>query len=50
MALKQIMLAKKIQDNEVILEGIRAKSTEFETREKETRKSLMKSGAGSTGL
>ena len=38
MALKQIMLAKKIQDKEVILEGLRAKSTEFETREKELEK------------
>ena len=40
MALKQIMLAKKIQDKEVILEGLRAKSTEFETREKELEKAI----------
>lgn len=40
MALKQIMLAKKIQDKEAMLEGLREKSTEFETREKELEKAI----------
>lgn len=35
MALRQIMLAKTIKDKEAALEGLRTKSTEFETREKE---------------
>lgn len=35
MALRQIMLAKTIKDKEAVLEGLRTKSTEFETREKE---------------
>lgn len=40
MALKQIMLAKTIKDKETALEGLRAKSTEFETREKELEKAI----------
>lgn len=43
MALKQIMLAKKIEEREAELETLRTRSSEFETREKELETAINES-------